>query len=68
MPVPPYKLNDVVKMRKKHPCGGERWQISRVGIDIKLKCLQCGRVIMLSRTDFEKNLRAVVSENRSENI
>ncbi|WRK53293.1 DUF951 domain-containing protein [Coprobacillaceae bacterium CR2/5/TPMF4] len=51
-----YKLNDIVEMKKPHPCKKSmQWQIIRMGADIKIKCLGCGAVVMLSRRDFEKN-------------
>ncbi len=55
----PYNLNDYVMMKKPHPCKdrGNRWQIIRMGADIKIRCLSCGNVIMLSRANFEKNLK-----------
>lgn len=55
----PYNLNDYVMMKKPHPCKdrGNRWQIIRMGADIKIRCLSCGNVIMLSRASFEKNLK-----------
>ena len=58
-----YELNSIVRMRKKHPCGSNRWQITRMGADIKLKCLHCGRIVMLNRADFEKNLAVVLKED-----
>lgn len=57
-----YALNDIVRMRKKHPCGGERWQITRIGADIKIKCLRCGRMVMLPRGEFEKSLAEVFKD------
>ena len=42
------RLGTVVRMKKPHPCGGERWEIVRVGSDYKIKCLTCGRVVMLT--------------------
>ncbi len=53
-------VGDVVKMRKSHPCGGTEWEILRVGMDIRIKCLTCGRVVMLSRVNFEKGIKAIV--------
>jgi len=55
-----YKLGSTVIMKKQHPCGENKWQITRVGVDIKIKCLKCGREIMLSTLDFEKKLKKVV--------
>ena len=56
-----YKLNSVVTMKKEHPCGGNEWEITRVGADIKIKCLKCGRSIMLPRIEFNKKLKKVIS-------
>ena len=57
-----YKLNDIVIMKKPHPCGSNKWQIIRVGADIKIKCLNCGRTIMLERVEFNKKIKKVVIE------
>lgn len=56
-----YKLNSIVVMKKPHPCGFNEWQITRVGADIKIKCLKCNRSIMLTRIDFNKKLKKVIS-------
>lgn len=56
-----YHLHDIVEMKKQHPCKkSNQWEIVRVGVDIKVKCLGCGAVIMFSRPDFEKRLKKVV--------
>ena len=55
-----YKLGSKVVMKKSHPCGENRWEITRMGIDIKIKCTKCNREVMLSRIDFEKKLKKVV--------
>ncbi|MDS1030564.1 DUF951 domain-containing protein [Bacillota bacterium LX-D] len=55
-----FNLGDIVEMRKPHPCGSNQWQITRVGMDFKIKCLKCGRLVMLSRTDFEKRVKKVL--------
>lgn len=54
-----YKLDSIVIMKKEHPCGTNRWQITRMGADIKIKCLNCGRTIMLPRIEFNKKLKKV---------
>ena len=46
------ELGDVVRTRKKHPCGQDTWTVIRVGADIKIKCLRCGRIVMLDRQEF----------------
>lgn len=55
-----YKLGSIVVMKKSHPCGENRWEITRMGIDIKIKCTKCNREVMLSRIDFEKKIKKVV--------
>lgn len=54
-----YDVGSIVVMKKDHPCGFNRWEILRVGVDIKIKCLGCGHVVMISRLDFEKRLKKV---------
>ena len=55
-----YKLGSIVIMKKPHPCGENRWEVVRVGVDIKIRCTKCNREIMLSSLDFEKKLKKVV--------
>lgn len=55
-----FHINDVVRMRKPHPCGGFEWVITRVGADIGIRCLTCGRRVMLPRSRFEKRVKRVV--------
>lgn len=58
-----YGLNDIVEMKKEHPCHKSKlWQIIRVGADIKVKCLGCGNVIMFSRHEFERKIKKVVEK------
>ncbi len=62
-----YKLHDIVQMKKDHPCRkSQHWEIVRVGVDIKIKCLGCGNIIMLERLDFEKKMKKIIK--RSEEI
>ena len=46
----------VLQLKKNHPCGGNQWQIIRTGADIKIKCLICNRILMMSRSELEKKL------------
>ncbi len=55
-----YRVGDVVRMKKAHPCGSNTWQITRVGMDFGLKCQGCGHFVMLSRPKFEKSVRGIV--------
>lgn len=54
-----YNLGDLVRTKKAHPCGNKQWEIVRVGVDFKLKCLKCGRVVVLPR---EKALKSIVKK------
>ncbi len=58
-----YKLNDIVEMKKPHACQTNKWQISRIGVDIKIKCLNCNREIMMDRLEFEKKLKKILGGN-----
>lgn len=52
-----YNLNDQVIMKKPHACGTNLWEITRTGVDIKIKCINCNREIMMDRLEFEKKLK-----------
>ena len=54
-----YKLGSIVIMKKQHPCGENKFEIIRVGADIKIKCTNCGRSIMLPRLEFNKKIKKV---------
>ncbi len=54
-----YAIGDVVKLKKKHPCGSFEWEILRVGADFRLKCQGCAHQIMIPRTQVEKNTRSI---------
>ncbi|MHB8916863.1 MAG: DUF951 domain-containing protein [Desulfocucumaceae bacterium] len=56
-----YQVGDVVKMRKTHPCGGDTWEIMRTGVDFRIKCLKCARVLLLPRPKFEKSVKSLIS-------
>lgn len=55
-----YGLNQIVEMKKNHPCGCNKFKIIRVGVDIKIECTNCGRTIMLPRIDFNKKIKKVL--------
>ena len=57
-----YKLNDLVMMKKEHPCGANKWQIIRMGADIRIKCLNCERSILMPRSEFDRKLKKVFNE------
>jgi hypothetical protein len=61
-PTPVVKLNlgDVVRTRKTHPCGGDQWEIVRLGADIGLRCLRCDRRVLMPRSKLERRIREFV--------
>lgn len=59
-----FKLNDDVIMRKPHACGTNLWTITRMGVDIKIKCKNCGREIMMDRLEFQRKLKKVVENEK----
>ncbi len=61
-----FKLNDYVIMKKPHACGTNNWQIIRNGVDIKIKCLNCGREVMLDRLEFIRKVKKIVGETNEE--
>ena len=61
-----YNLGDKVIMKKEHPCGSSEFEIIRLGADIKIKCTNCSRVIMLTRVDFNKKIKKVVKNEKKE--
>jgi hypothetical protein len=58
------KIGDVVTLRKVHPCGGYDWQVVRLGADIGIKCLKCDRRILLTRSVFERRVKAFVTRGK----
>ncbi|MFA5471020.1 MAG: DUF951 domain-containing protein [Acholeplasmataceae bacterium] len=54
-----YEINDVVTLKKKHVCGSHDWIILRTGIELKLRCAQCGREIMILKIDLDKKVKSI---------
>lgn len=54
------ELGTLVEMKKGHPCGSNEWEVIRVGADIKLKCTNCSRIVMMTRVDFNKKLKRII--------
>ena len=61
-----FALNDRVVMRKPHACGANDWKIVRTGADVKIKCLQCGRIVMLDRAEFVKRAKKIITTEGNE--
>ncbi len=54
-----YEVGDIIKLKKVHPCGSAEWEILRVGADFRLRCLGCGRQVMMPRVQIEKSARGL---------
>ena len=55
-----FKLGDIIVMKKPHACGENRWEVIRLGADIKVKCLGCGHIVMIPRAEFKKKFKKVL--------
>jgi hypothetical protein len=55
------KLGDIVRLKKKHPCGNYEWQVVRLGADIGIRCLNCQHHVLLERRVFERKVRTIIS-------
>ncbi len=62
-----FNIGDIVKLKKAHPCGSFEWEITRTGMDFRIKCLGCNHQVMVPRPKFEKSVKAVIkSVSKSE--
>lgn len=64
--LPDLQMDDVVRLRKPHPCGGYEWKVIRLGADIGLECLRCKRHILLTRRILSRRLKAVIPKSGEE--
>ncbi|MGF7059214.1 DUF951 domain-containing protein [Brassicibacter mesophilus] len=62
-----FYVGDVVQLKKSHPCGEDKWEIMRVGVDFRIKCLGCQRQVWLPRREFERRVKKVISTVTEEN-
>ncbi len=60
--LPELHLDDVLRLRKPHPCGGYEWKIVRLGADIGLECLQCKRRVLLTRRELSRRLKVIIPQ------
>ncbi|MBC1832744.1 DUF951 domain-containing protein [Listeria seeligeri] len=61
-----FDLNDVVEMKKTHPCGTNRFKIIRMGMDIRIKCEGCGHSVMIPRREFERKVKKILVKAEEE--
>lgn len=56
-------VGDIVRLKKKHPCGSSEWEVLRIGQDFRLKCCGCGHQLMLPRVQVERNIKKLITKN-----
>jgi hypothetical protein len=61
-----FDLGDVVQMKKPHPCGTNEWEIIRMGMDIRIKCVHCKHSVLIPRAEFEKKMKKVLRQAASD--
>ena len=61
----PFQIGDIVVMRKPHACGTNRWQITRVGTDIGIKCIKCQHKVLIERLRFINSLKSIESSDQT---
>ena len=54
------RVDDVLELKKEHPCGSRQWQVLRVGVDFRLRCMGCGHELMIPRSKAEKSIKKVI--------
>jgi hypothetical protein len=57
-----YSVGNFVVMKKGHPCGENKWEIIKLGADIRIKCAKCGRMVIIPRIDFNKKIKRVLEK------
>jgi hypothetical protein len=63
--LPDLQLDDVLRLRKPHPCGNYEWKVVRLGADIGLECTRCGRRVLLPRRQLARRLKTVLPKGES---
>ena len=58
-------VNDVIQVKKPHPCGSQQFLVLRVGMDFRIRCTGCGREVMLPRVKIEKNIKKIIRDGEA---
>ena len=64
--LPELEHNDTLRLRKPHPCGSYEWKVTRIGADIGLECLGCGRRVMLTRRELKRRLKMILPKEHED--
>lgn len=57
-----FYVGDIVQLRKEHPCGSDRWEVMRTGMDFRIRCQGCQHVVMLPRKRFERSVKSIIAQ------
>ncbi|MBS4534408.1 DUF951 domain-containing protein [Clostridium sp. D2Q-14] len=60
------KPGSIIKLKKVHPCGEDKWEVMRVGVDFKLRCLGCNRIVWVPRRKLDKKIKKILDKNDNE--
>lgn len=66
--LPDLQPTQIVRLRKPHPCGEYKWKVLRIGADIKIECLGCGRQVMLSRRKLDRRVKEILPSQEAEEL
>lgn len=66
--LPELEVNHIVRLRKPHPCGSYDWKVTRIGADIRLECLGCGRRVILTRRELKKRLKTILPKEIEDDL
>ncbi|MBE3038345.1 MAG: DUF951 domain-containing protein [Chloroflexi bacterium] len=64
--LPDLQLNDLLRLRKPHPCGSYEWIVTRLGADIGLECKGCGRRVLLTRRELARRLKVMLPKENDD--
>ena len=57
-----FQIGDILEFKKEHPCGSNKWKVIRTGVDMKLECVGCKRVVMIARVELNKKIKKIIRE------
>ena len=63
-----YQVGDIVRTKKQHPCGSKLWEIKRIGVDFKLKCLGCGHLLTIDRQKALKIITKKIDKTQKDDM
>jgi hypothetical protein len=64
--LPDLQLNDLLRLRKPHPCGSYEWTVTRLGADIGLECKGCGRRVLLTRRELRRRVKTILPKEKDD--